>query len=324
MKETSEAEGLRLALEAAHRVRGATAPNPPVGACLLDESGKVISVGAHERAGLPHAEAVALERARGVIGTASAGAGAGARAHTLIVTLEPCNHQGRTPPCTEAILAAGIRRVIFGTPDPNPRVSGGGAARLLDAGLEVECAESSECRELIAPFARWSTTGLPWLAVKTAHREDGGMIPPAGHKTFTSAESLALAHDRRRRADAILTGSGTVLADDPLFTVRHVPDHAGKRRWLLVFDRRGRVPESWLSSARERGLEPLLWKGSLRAALTFLGERGCLEALVEAGPALSASTLESELWNEHVAIEAHSTRDRVVIRRPGAAQLEVR
>ena len=230
------------------------------------------------------------------------------RARTLLVTLEPCNHHGRTPPCTDAILAApAVRRVIYGSRDPNRKIPGGGASRLREAGLEVEELIDPELlrrtTELNRPFFHWVRTGRPWVTIKTAHFPDGSMIPPQGQKTFTSPESLTLAHGLRKRADAILTGSGTILADDPLFTVRHVPDHPGKSRWLVVMDRRGRLPEAWQKEAEKRGFRPLI-ETDLERALDHLGSLGCLEVLVEAGPTLSLAFLSGErcLWNAHVVI----------------------
>jgi diaminohydroxyphosphoribosylaminopyrimidine deaminase/5-amino-6-(5-phosphoribosylamino)uracil reductase len=165
------------------------------------------------------------------------------------------------------------------------------------------------CKELIRPFCHWSRTGLPWVVIKTAWTEDGGtptMIPPPGQKTFTSAESLTLAHLLRRRADAILTGSGTILADWPEFTVRHLPEHQdilnkNKKRIITILDRRGRVPAKWLQEAQNRGLEVLV-RPDLEEALSELGQRGVLEVLVEAGPALAAALLSKSLWNKHVLI----------------------
>ncbi len=292
---------LTLALEAASRYRGATAPNPPVGAVALDSEGNVLAVGAHERAGLPHAEIRAIEACRA--------AGTLDQLHTLVVTLEPCNHTGRTGPCTEAILRTPVKRVLFGCEDPNPKVSGRGAARLYSAGLEVTHLNSPECRELIAPFAKWITTGIPWVTVKVALNSKGSpaeglqaMVPESGHKTFTSPESLRLAHELRRRADAILTGSGTVLADAPEFTVRNVPDHPGKRRFLAVLDRRDRIPREWLLKAEERGFQVVSGL-ELEPILKRLGELGAHEVLVEAGPTLTRTILDSGLWDEEIRIE---------------------
>jgi diaminohydroxyphosphoribosylaminopyrimidine deaminase / 5-amino-6-(5-phosphoribosylamino)uracil reductase len=308
----SFANAMRLAIEEASRFVGATSPNPPVGAAALDREGAVLGVQAHQLAGTGHAEARLLRDCaeRGLSG----------RVETVVVTLEPCNHQGRTGPCTEAILALpSVRRVVFGARDPNPKVKGGGAERLKQAGLETLSLEESShpladaCRELIRPFRHWVTTGLPWVTVKTARTAEGSMIPPPGRKTFTSPDSLKLAHELRRRADAIITGSGTILADRPELTVRLVPDHPGKRRWLVVLDRRGRVPADWLKEAEARGFRPVTGLG-FEEALRFLGSEGALEALVEAGPGLSGAVLSTPLWNDHVVI-TQGTPDRVELRR---------
>jgi diaminohydroxyphosphoribosylaminopyrimidine deaminase/5-amino-6-(5-phosphoribosylamino)uracil reductase len=296
-------EAFRLALGCAEAFVGATAPNPPVGCAVLDAAGQVLACGAHARAGQAHAEAAALDACRR--------AGTFGRIHTLVVTLEPCNHTGRTPPCVDAILASPARAVWFGVRDPNAEVLGGGADRLSAAGLEVGALDAlphpdtadlaRAARRLIAPFRLWKQTGRPWLTVKQALDADGGMIPPPGRKTFTSQASLALAHRLRRRADAIITGSGCVLADDPAFTVRHVPDHFGKRRTLAILDRRGRVPAGYVEAARERGFEVLI-RDDLADLLRELGTAGVMEALVEAGPTLLASVLEADLWDEHIVI----------------------
>lgn len=308
---------MRQAWEAANAFRGATAPNPPVGAAALDAQGNLLGTAAHERAGTAHAEAKLLAQleATGQVG----------KIHVLLITLEPCNHQGRTPPCTEAILRHRIPSVVYGTPDPNPRVAGGGAKRLQDAGIATtlipqNSEEGRLCQMLIAPFAKWSRTAIPWVTVKTAYQSDSGsMIPPQGQKTFTSPESLLLAHQLRKRADALLTGSGTVLADRPQFTVRHTADHPDKRRAIAVLDRRGRVPTSWYEAAATRGFDPLLPSPtSFKDALQRLGALGCLEVLVEAGPRLTQSILDSGLWDEQVSIYAAaaggSDSDRVEIR----------
>ncbi len=297
------AAAFREALALAESRAGATAPNPPVGCVILDAQGAVLARAAHEKAGEAHAEAAAIAacRAAGVVD----------QIHTVVVTLEPCNHRGRTPPCVEAILATPARAVWIGARDPNPRVAGGGAARLADAGLLVAFAEdlhhsdavdlARAARRLIAPFAVWSREDRPFLTLKQALTAAGSMIPPPGRKTFTSEASLTLAHALRRRADAVVTGSGCILADDPAFTVRRLPDHPGKRRKLAILDRRGRVPESWLGAARARGLDPMV-RGDLDALMAELAGAGVVEALVEAGPTLTAELLRRGLWDEHVVI----------------------
>lgn len=298
------ADAFARAIAAATDYAGATSPNPPVGCVLLDAAGNSLAVEAHRKAGDPHAEARAIAacRAAGTIG----------RIHTVVVTLEPCNHHGRTPPCAEAILSTPVREVWIAETDPNPRVEGGGAVRLAAAGLSVRFLSeldhpdrarlASEAERLIAPFAKWVTTGLPFVTIKQALDETGSMIPPAGQRTFTSETSLTLAHRMRRRADAILTGNGTILADNPEFTVRRIPDHPGKSRILAILDRTGRVPADYLTAAAQRGLRPMLF-ADIGDALTRLGSEGVHEVLVEAGPTLTAAILSTDIWDEHVAIK---------------------
>jgi diaminohydroxyphosphoribosylaminopyrimidine deaminase / 5-amino-6-(5-phosphoribosylamino)uracil reductase len=314
--DSPERAAVQAALAEASRFRGATSPNPPVGACAIDASGQILSVRAHERAGTAHAEANVLAELeeRGLTH----------RIHLLFITLEPCNHQGRTPPCTAAILKAAKTakslRVVYGVPDLNPKVAGGGAEFIKNSGqagvsiwsLEEVLPQNDplllECQGLVAPFSKWARTGLPWVTVKTAWNTNGSMIPAAGTRTFTSPSSLKLAHELRRRADAILTGSGTVLADSPELTVRHVPDHPGKRRLLTVLDRRGRVSKDWLESREKQGFELLAYppEADFNEFLRILGHRGVLELLVEAGPSVSASILTQGLWDEQVRIEVLS------------------
>lgn len=313
------AHAFSRALQLARAHEGATAPNPPVGCVLLDGSGRELAVGAHRRAGLPHAEAdaIACAKAAGTFGAI----------HTVVVTLEPCNHHGRTPPCAEAILATGAKQVWIACRDPNPDVAGGGAERLEAAGLTVQFLSQldhpemvrlcADAERLLAPFAKRSRTGLPFITIKQAVSSAGSMIPPAGRKTFTSPTSLSLAHCLRRRADAILTGSGTVIADCPLFTVRLAPDHPDKQRMLVILDRRERVAEDYVRAARRRGFAVHLAHDA-REALAMIGAAGGMEVLVEAGPALTGSLLESGLWDEHVLIEQAANpdgTDQVTIRR---------
>ncbi len=302
---------LDRALREAERFRGATAPNPPVGAAALDADGVLLGVAAHRQAGTAHAEASLLSELES--------ANLAAKVHTLVVTLEPCNHHGRTPPCSEAILKhPGIRHIVYASPDSNPRVLGGGAVRLKENGREVTCWQNHEpnspltarAEALIAPFVKWSLTGRPWVTVKQALDAHGSMIPPDGRKTFTSEKSLHYAHELRKRADAILTGSGTILADQPHFTVRRVPDHPGKSRWLAVLDRRNRVPESYLAEARARGFQAGRFN-DLEKSLKFLGSQGVHEVLVEAGPELTRSLLEGGFWDIHVVIQSLPTGDRI-------------
>ena len=281
---------MRAALHEARLWLGATSPNPAVGAAALDADGQILAVAAHRRAGTDHAEAALLKKCHDL--------GLAGRIHTVCVTLEPCNHHGRTPPCSEALIAAGVQRVVIGITDPNPQVKGGGAARLRQAGIEViEQVESEACQQLIHSFLFHARTGHPFVTIKQAFDEKGSMIPPVGHTTFTSPTSLKLAHQLRKKADAILTGSGTILADHPAFTVRHVPDFSDKQRVLAILDRRKRVPDTYFEAARARNLLPLRYD-SLDFCLSDLESRGIRDVLVESGPNLSRSLLESA----HVAL----------------------
>ena len=305
---------------------------------MLDQEGCLIGVAAHQKAGTEHAEARLIRELTD--------AGLISRAHTLIVTLEPCNHQGRTPPCTSAILAhPEIREIHFGLGDPNPRVAGRGAEKLESQGRVVQSLAPgeplrSECERLIAPFRKLSLTGRPWVLVKSAHRFEGmweqqgaardfdlfvrsretlsqSMIPPPGQKTFTGARSLEDAHLLRKQSDAIITGSGTILSDDPSFTVRLVPDHPAKDRVLAILDSRSRTSENWLKKAEGRGfrIRHITQRINLEELLDRLGRDGCLQVLVEAGPSITSDILQSDLWDEHVAYLSALDQNDLCIRR---------
>jgi diaminohydroxyphosphoribosylaminopyrimidine deaminase / 5-amino-6-(5-phosphoribosylamino)uracil reductase len=295
MTQTYE-NAMRKAIQAAEEFVGATAPNPPVGAAALDRMGELLLSAAHQRAGTAHAEARLLSEAaeRGLL----------EKIETLVVTLEPCNHHGRTPPCSEAILKhKNIRRVVIGCMDPNPSVSGGGASRLRQAGVEVITGVlEAECKRLIAPFTKWATRKRPYVLIKAAFTPEGSMIPPLGSKTFTSDASLNFAHELRKKSDAIWTGSGTVFNDNPEFTVRRVIDHPEKKRFLVLSDRRRRVPSRWLDRALQNGFE-IHFASSFEEGLDYLGKKGVLQVLVEAGPALRDAWLASGLWDESVVIQ---------------------
>lgn len=291
----SIANAMRKACAEARKWLGATAPNPPVGAVALDKNGQIVATAAHHKAGESHAEAKLIEQC--------AANGSLDSIDTLCVTLEPCNHHGHTPPCVDKIIQSGVKRIAIGAQDPNPHVRGGGTGKLRQAGIEVlERVEENECRQLIHAFTRAVTTGKPWITVKQAFSPEGSMLPPQGQKTFTSPQSLILAHRLRKKAGAILTGSGTILADNPLFTVRHVPDFpAAPRRVLAILDRRKRVPQSYLQFAEELGFTPVRYD-NLDAAFADLASRGIQDILVEAGPALSQAVLQSPHWTMQVEI----------------------
>ncbi|NHN83211.1 bifunctional diaminohydroxyphosphoribosylaminopyrimidine deaminase/5-amino-6-(5-phosphoribosylamino)uracil reductase RibD [Acetobacter musti] len=300
-------EAFRAALAEACRFVGATAPNPPVGCALLDNRGNVLSVGAHQRAGKLHAEALALKQC--------AALGLTHLIDTAVVTLEPCNHTGRTPPCSEALLATPVKTVWIGCSDPNPDVAGGGAARLRSAGREVRWISeisgirpeamliAEECCGLIAPFQKRSVLGEAWLTIKQAVDANGSMIPPPGQKTFTSSGALELAHQLRRSADAIVTAPGTILADLPRLDVRHIEDHAERRRLLLICSRSRNVPKDWLDGAHKRF--DVLWCSKVEDAPRLLAENGAMWALVEAGPSLLSAIAERKLWDDWLRIEVN-------------------
>lgn len=220
------------ALELASRGLGRVEPNPPVGAVIVDDDLRLLGEGSHERFGGPHAEINALNAA-----------GERAKGATLVLTLEPCCHQGKTGPCTDAILAAGIRRVVVGTEDPNPQVAGGGIAALLAAGVEVEVETdplARECRRLIAPFAKLITLGIPWVHAKWAMTLDGRIATRTGHSRWISNEkSRRVVHELRGRMDAILVGAETVAQDDPLLTARPPGPRTAQR---IVVSRSARLP----------------------------------------------------------------------------------
>lgn len=242
-----EEAAMRQALDVARRGAGRVEPNPMVGAVVAAPAdGTIVGTGWHDRFGGPHAEVAAL-----------AAAGRAAQGATLFVTLEPCCHHGKTPPCTDAIRTAGISRVIVATGDPNPEVSGRGIAALRAAGIAVETGLlERESARLIAPFAKLVATQTPWVIVKWAMTLDGRMTLPASAagRWISSAESRALVHELRGRSDAILTGVGTALADDPLLTARP----AGPRVPLrVVLDSEARLPPDG-RLARSTDAAPLL------------------------------------------------------------------
>lgn len=223
---------MRRALRLAARGRHAS-PNPMVGCVIVDGAGRVVGEGWHPAPGQPHAEVFALRQA----GAASRGAAA-------FVTLEPCSHWGRTPPCADALLQAGVRRVVAAMTDPDPRVGGRGLERLRANGVEVTVgAGEAGARALNAAYVKHRTTGLPWVVLKTAMTLDGKIAARTGDsKWITSALARRAVHRQLRdRGDAILTGVGTVLADDPALTTRleHKP---GRDPWRVVVDSRLRTP----------------------------------------------------------------------------------
>lgn len=221
---------MERALALARRAMGQTSPNPMVGAVVV-KNRRIIGEGYHHRAGAPHAEIHALSAA-----------GDRAKGSDLYVTLEPCSTHGRTPPCTDAIIAAGIRRVVVAAVDPNPKHSGQGLELLKQAGLRVEVGLLGEAaHRLNEPFNKWIRTGMPFVTVKAAMTLDGKIATRTGEsKWITGEKSRAFVQELRRASDAVMVGSGTVLADNPQLTVRE--GAVERQPWRVVVDGRGRSP----------------------------------------------------------------------------------
>ncbi len=305
---------MALALRLARRGEGCTRPNPPVGA-VLTRAGRVVGQGWHRRAGGPHAEIYALRQA-----------GARARGATLYVTLEPCSTSGRTPPCTAALIAAGVRRVVAAVTDPNPRHRGRGLALLRRAGIAVKTGvRREEAQALLDPFARRMIHGRPYLTLKLGQTLDGRIADAAGcSKWVTGVQARREVQALRRRCDVVLVGAGTVLADDPSLLPR---PPLGRHPWRVIVDARGRVrPGARVFSdgaaaqtvlattaacptARRRAYAragAAVWMlpadAHGRVSLTSLMERlqtlGALHVLCEGGGELASSLLAERLVDE--------------------------
>lgn len=294
---------MQRALELAERGRGRVSPNPLVGAVLV-RNGEAIGEGFHAALGDLHAERAALADCRAK-GNDPAEA-------TMYVTLEPCAHTGRQPPCVEAILAAGISRVVIASDDPSEKAAGRGPGILRDGGVEVELAageEATAARLLNQPFRKHARTGLPLVTLKLAMSLDGHTATALGDSPWISSEqSRALVHQWRAEADAIAVGINTVLADDPLLTAR-TPE--ARQPIRVVFDREARLPldsqllrtlndspvlvvvspEADASALRDAGADVLVADG-IEAALADLGRRGITSLFLEGGPTLAAAFAE--------------------------------
>jgi diaminohydroxyphosphoribosylaminopyrimidine deaminase / 5-amino-6-(5-phosphoribosylamino)uracil reductase len=257
------------ALELAERGRGTTHPNPVVGAVVVRD-GQVVGEGWHERKGGPHGEVVALEAA-----------GKRARGATLYLTMEPCTHHGDTPPCTTAVLEAGIARVVTGALDPNPK-AGGGLEELRAAGIEVELVDSFEARAQNEAWRTWVTKSRPFVTYKAALTLDGRLTIP-GERWISGEESRRFVHQLRAASDAVAVGMGTVRADAPRLDARGVG--AAKQPRRLAFGR-GPLPE---------GSELELRTGRLADELTALAAEGVQSLLLEGGPTIAAAMFNEDL-----------------------------
>lgn len=260
---------LERALELAERGRGTTYPNPVVGAVVVRD-GEVVGEGWHQRQGEAHAEVIALEAA-----------GERAKGATLFVTMEPCAHHGSTPPCTEAVLAAGVAKVVAGSLDPNPE-AGGGLEMLRVAGVETEHVGSAAARAQNEAWRVWVAAGRPFVILKLALTLDGRVAVP-GRRWVTGEESRRIVHALRAQVDAVAVGMGTVHADDPQLTARDIGAARQPRR--LAFGR-GPLPS---------GSELELRSGALEDELAALAAEGVQSLLLEGGPILAASFLRADL-----------------------------
>ncbi len=308
---------MRRAIDLARQSVGSTSPNPPVGAVLVRD-GRVVGEGRTQPPGGPHAEAEALRTA-----------GDAARGADLYVTLEPCAHHGRTPPCAEALVEAGVASVRVAVMDPAPHTAGRGVERLRDAGIPVTVDDGpTEARQLVEAFAKHVATGLPFVVAKFAMSLDGRIASRSGDSRWISNEtSRREAHRLRAEADAVMVGIGTALADDPLLTVRDAPLPARGQPLRVVVDSSGRLPADAAMLAAEGttlvavaspeaaraveslGAEAIVAPGSdgrvdLPRLLAGLGARDVMSLLVEGGAALHGALFAGGLVDKVVAFVA--------------------
>jgi len=275
---------MQRALELAERGTGLTSPGAMVGAVVV-KNGSIVGEGFYTYDGIRHAEVIALEQA-----------GSAARGATIYTSLEPCSHQGRTGPCANALIEAGVARVITAMQDPNPDINGRGLERLAKAGIQIECGIlGEEARRLNETFITYKTQRRPFGILKIAMTVDGKIATRTGESRWiTSEESRAHVHQLRHRADALITGSGTVIADNPSLT-----DRSGlpRRRPLLrvILDRRERIPEFG---------DALIFRGELAALSKELYSREIQSFLLECGPDLAFSALETGIIDKIVAFIA--------------------
>ena len=311
---------MKKALRLAVRGVGKTSPNPMVGA-LVVRGRKILGKGYHRRYGEDHAEVIALKNAKGVV-----------RGTSMYVTLEPCCHHGWTPPCVDALIGAGIGRVVIGTPDPNPKVSGRGIQILRDRGIRVKVGVLEErCRKLNEAYFKFIQTGIPFVTLKFAQSLDGRIATKTGNSQWISSpETLRLAHRMRSIHDGVLVGIGTALADDPSLTVRLVKGNNPQR---IIVDGRLRMPltakvlndemvdrtiiavEEGANQKKARDVQDLgaeiLWVArnrrgelDLNDLLKQLGKMGVTSILVEGGARVITSFLRERLVDKIIIVIA--------------------
>lgn len=308
---------MRRALELAKRAEGQTSPNPAVGAVVVQDGG-IVGEGWHGYAGAPHAEAAAIKAS-----------GRATRGGTMYVTLEPCHIYGRTPPCVDAIVQAGLQKVVYGSLDPNPSVSGRGVEALMEAGVEVEQGPlEAEIIRLNEAYNKHVTTGLPFLTAKIAMSLDGKIAAKTGDAKWVTGEASRLhAHELRMKSDAVITGLGTVVTDDPMLNVR-LEGYTGRQPLRVIADERGALPAdkaiiktagdvptlvAVAEDAPTENIRRLKNSGadvlaipkatggiSLPHLLRELGLRGVCSALIEAGPGLLTVLISEDLIDKYL------------------------
>jgi diaminohydroxyphosphoribosylaminopyrimidine deaminase/5-amino-6-(5-phosphoribosylamino)uracil reductase len=311
---------MKRAVELARMALGGVSPNPAVGAVLVKD-GKVVGEGHTRPPGQDHAEVVALKQA-----------GEKARGATLYVSLEPCNHFGRTPPCTEAIIGAGVAEVRYAIKDPNPKVDGKGAARLREAGVQVSEGEEAEAaRDVIEAYAKHVTGGRPFVTAKYAMSLDGKLATKTGESWWlTGTPARRYAHQLRAESDAVMVGVGTVLTDNPMLTARDEADKPLPRQPLrVVVDSHWRIPltarvvadggktliavadaaEGTVKRLNERGVEVVRFLGprglvALDELMAYLGGKGVTSVLTEGGARLLGGLFDERLVDKVVAFVA--------------------
>ncbi len=293
---TGDRVWMQHAIAEARKGIGLTSPNPSVGAAIVRD-GVMLGKGWHTRAGQPHAEREAIADALAHHPADSL------RGATIYVTLEPCSSHGRTPPCTKAILDAGISRVVYGTDDPNPAHAGRAKALLRAHGVHVTSGVCGHaCQDLIRPFAKVQRTGMPWVILKSAVSLDGRITRPPGEgQWLTSPESRELVQTMRHQADAIMTGGNTLRRDNPALTVRspHLPPKEQPWRMIVTRSEASNLPPGSQVFTDTHAHRTLVQShGDLPAALQTLASHGCNTVLVEAGGKLMGALLDAGLADE--------------------------
>ena len=286
--QTDHERFMRAALAEARRGLGFTSPNPAVGAVLVIGN-KIVARGHHRRAGAPHAEVECLAQFKRAI----------PKSAVLYVTLEPCSTTGRTGPCTEAIRAAGLSKIVVGTIDPNPRHAGRGLELLRDAGADVRTGIlAEECAELNASYNKWIETGLPFVIAKCGMSLDGRLTAPPGEAQWlTSAASRRHAQTLRSQVDAILVGAETVRADNPRLTARAA--RAPKQPWRIVLSRSGKLPgRSRIFTDRFADRTKVYGQTKLERLLRQLGREEITSVLLEGGGDILGQALDARLIDQ--------------------------